>query len=162
MTSRSTHDQVRRAVPDDAEELTRLRALMFRDMGRPADLLDEAWSRRNVEHFRARLADTESFAAFVVDQPDAGLAAVAVGWLDQHLIGPTNPSGQVGYIANICTDSAFRRRGYSRSTLTALLDWLRSRDIRLVNLHASEDGANLYKSMGFTESTETSLTLHLH
>lgn len=116
MTERSTHDQVRRAVPDDAEELTRLRALMFRDMGRPADLLDEAWSRRNVEHFHARLADTESFAAFVVDQPDAGLAAVAVGWLDQHLIGPTNPSGQVGYVANICTDSAFRRRGYSRNT----------------------------------------------
>ncbi len=83
-------------------------------------------------------------------------------WLNRHLIGVTNPSGRVGYVANICTDREFRLRGYSRATLTALLDWMRSTGIQLVNLHASADGDHLYRSLGFTDPEETSLTLRLH
>lgn len=74
------------------------------------------------------------------DKPDGGLAAVAIGWLDQHLIGTANPTGRVGYVANMCTEPDFRRRGFGRITLTALLDWMRSTGTRTVNLHASTDG----------------------
>ena len=124
---------VRRAGPDDAAELTRLRAIMFADMGRDPALLTEDWQRRNVAHFGHRLAETDLFAAYVVDQPGGdGLAACAVGWLNEHLIGTNNPVGRSGYVANICTDPAYRRRGYSRASLTALVDWLRSTGIRVV------------------------------
>src|SRR5512133_2229 len=39
--------EVRRARPDDAAELTRLRVVMFTDMGRDPAPLDEDWLRRN-------------------------------------------------------------------------------------------------------------------
>ena len=103
--------EVRRAAPDDATELTRLRRLMFADMGRDPGLLDDDWQRRNVVHFSRRLAETDVFAAYVVDRPGGGLAACAVGWLNEHLIGTANQVGRVGYIANMSTDPAYRRRG---------------------------------------------------
>jgi ribosomal protein S18 acetylase RimI-like enzyme len=151
--------EVRRAGPDDAAELTRLRVLMFADMGRDPGLLDDAWRRRNVAHFRRRLAETDVFAAYVVDRPGGGLAACAVGWLNEHLIGTANQLGRVGYIANMSTDPAYRRRGYARATLVALLAWLRSTGITTVDLHATPDGESLYRSLGFTEPTEPALTL---
>lgn len=151
--------EVRRAGADDAAELTRLRAVMFTDMGRDPGLLDEDWRRRNVAHFRRRLAETDLFAAYVVDRPEGGLAASAVGWLNDHLVGTANQTGRVGYIANMCTDPAYRRRGYGRATLLALLAWLRSTGITAVDLHATPDGESLYRSLGFTEPTDRALTL---
>ena len=151
--------EVRRAGPDDAAELTRLRIVMFADMGRDLAPLDEDWRRRNVAHFRRRLAETEVFAAYVVDRPGGGLAASAVGWTNEHLIGTANRTGRSGYIANMCTDPAYRRRGYGRATLVALLAWLRTTGITTVDLHATPDGEPLYRTLGFTEPTDRALTL---
>jgi GNAT superfamily N-acetyltransferase len=152
-------DAARRAGIDDAAELTRLRMIMFTDMGRDPRLLDEDWQWRNTAHFRRRLAETELFAAYVVDGPAGGLAASAVGWLNEHLIGTKNPAGRVGYIANMCTDPEYRRRGYGRATLTELLGWLRSTGVTMVDLHATPDGEPLYRSVGFTEPADPALTL---
>ena len=133
---------------------------MFLDMGRDPALLTADWRQRNVTHFRRRLAETDLFAAYVVDQPDGGgLAACAVGWLNEHLVGTNNPVGRSGYVANICTDPAHRRRGHSRATLTALLDWLRSTGIAVVDLHATPDAEPLYRSLGFRDPTDRALTL---
>ena len=132
---------------------------MFADMGRDPGLLDDDWQRRNVAHFRRRLAETDVFAAYVVDRPGGGLAACAVGWLNEHLIGTANQVGRVGYIANMSTDPAYRRRGYGRAALVALLAWLRSTGITTVDLHATPDGEALYRSLGFTDPTDPALTL---
>jgi GNAT superfamily N-acetyltransferase len=134
---------------------------MFQDMGHDTGAMDERWRDHNVEHFRARLLDIESFAAFVIDKPDRGLAACAVGWLNPHLVGLHNLSARTGYVANMSTDVAYRRRGYGQATLAALLDWLRSTGVGRVNLHASPDGESLYRSLGFTEPQEPALTLRL-
>lgn len=100
------------------------------------------------------------FAAYVVDRPGGdGLAASAIGWLNEHLIGTANPTGRVGYIANMSTDRDCRRRGYGRATLVALLAWLRSTGITTVDLHATPDGESLYRSLGCTEPTDPALTL---
>ncbi len=154
--------EVRRAGPADAGELTRLRALMFQEMGRDMTRVDEEWRRRSIAHFAERLADRESFAAFVVDKESDGLAASAVGWLDQHLIGAANLSGRIGYVANVSTDVAYRRRGYARQTMTALLGWMRTTGISTVNLHASPGAESMYRSLGFEEPTYRALTLRLH
>jgi GNAT superfamily N-acetyltransferase len=161
MTTTHGPTPVRRANVDDAAELTRLRRVMFLHMGRDPDLLDDIWQQRNIAHFRSRLADTDEFAAFVVDRPGGGLAAVAVGWLNPHLVGTRNPTARTGYIANMSTDPAYRRRGHGRATLVALLDWMRDTGVTAVDLHASRDGEHLYRSVGFAEPADTALTLRL-
>ena len=88
----------------------------------------------------------------------ARLATSAVGWLDDHLIGTANQTGRVGYVANMCTDPAYRRRRWAGATLVSLLAWLRSTSITTVDLHATPDGESLYRSLGFTEPTDQALT----
>ncbi|MHB8296674.1 MAG: GNAT family N-acetyltransferase [Acidimicrobiales bacterium] len=161
MVATPDHVFARRATPEDADELTRLRVLMFGDMGHEGLPMDAQWRERNVEHFRARLLDRDTFAAFVVDKPDWGLAACAVGWLNPHLVGLRDLSGRTGYIANMSTEPDYRRRGYGRATLLALLEWMRSTGIGRVNLHASADGEKLYRSLGFIDPQEPALTLRL-
>jgi len=152
---------VRRATGGDAAELTRLRIVMFEGMGQDVSGLGEGWRQRNIEHFRARLRESGTFAAFVIDKPGGGLAACAVGWLNPHLIGLRHCTGRRGYIANTCTDAGYRRRGYGRATLGPLLEWMREAGVGTVDLHASPDGEPLYRSLGFTEPDQPALTLRL-
>lgn len=154
--------EVRRAGGDDAAELTRLRVVMFTDMGADVALMDEAWRAKMRSHLVARLAERDRFAAFVVDAPGAGgLAASAVGWLNRYLPSGPNPSGDVGYIASMSTDVDFRGRGYARATLTALVDWMRSLRVHHVDLHATAPGERLYRSLGFAPPRDPALTLRL-
>jgi ribosomal protein S18 acetylase RimI-like enzyme len=149
---------VRRAGVEDAAALTRLRRLMFVEMGRDPALLDDQWFRLSVAHFTDRLADEATFAAFVVDG-DESVVACAAGWLNPHLIGTRNRSGRSGYIANVATDPGYRGRGYARATTSALLEWLRGTGISTVDLHATAQAEGLYRSLGFVEPADRALTL---
>lgn len=151
---------VRRAVAEDAEGLTRLRRLMFVEMGRDPALMGAGWFRRAASDFAERLADVDSFGAFVVDGEEGeGVVSSAVGWLNPHLVGTRNQSGRSGYIANVATDPAYRGRGYARATTSALLEWLRGTGIRTVDLHATAPAEGLYRSLGFVEPADRALTL---
>jgi len=56
----------------------------------------------------------------------------------------------------------WRRRGYARACLDALLGWFRDEtEARVINLNASGDGIALYKSLGFTEPRYPALQLRL-
>jgi GNAT superfamily N-acetyltransferase len=153
--------RVRRAVVDDAGELVRLRALMLAAMSgrapRPGPWQDAA-ARTLVQ----RLADPDGrWAAFVVDKQDrpTGLAACVVGVIESRLGGPDNPSGEVGYVFNVVTEPGYRRRGYSRAAMRALLDWYRERGIISVDLRASPPGEPLYRELGFAPTAATAMRL---
>ncbi|MEY9947314.1 GNAT family N-acetyltransferase [Kitasatospora sp. GAS1066B] len=145
--------EVRQARPEDASELVRLRLLMFEAMqgqARPGP-----WQQTAEEVLRERLADpaATTMPAFVVDDPRrAGrLAACAVGTLEQRLPAPGHPEGRFGFIFNICTDPAHRRRGYARACTEALLAWFDEHRVTRIDLHATEGGEQLYRGLGFAE-----------
>ncbi|MEU8076937.1 GNAT family N-acetyltransferase [Catellatospora citrea] len=150
--------ETRRAVAGDAAELVRLRAVMLGAMaGQPVE--PGPWQEEALAMLRARLAEPEpTMAAYVVDAPDGvGLAACAVGTVDLRLGGPANPSGRTGYVYNVVTDAAYRRRGFSRACMSALLDWFAERGVSTVDLRATADGEPLYRELGFAPVSHTSL-----
>lgn len=148
-----TEIEVRRAKPDDAEALVRLRALMFDAMGVEAGGEDAPWRAGAVKYFAEGLASPESFAAFVVDDPEAGVVAAAVGHCNVHPPSPKDLTTTRGYLYNVSTDPAFRRRGLARACVIALLDWYRDEtEVGQVELHATEQGDNLYQALGFVGS----------
>ncbi|MCQ4207252.1 MULTISPECIES: GNAT family N-acetyltransferase [Streptomyces] len=152
---------VRRAVPEDAEELTRLRKIML-DAMRPSD--DVRWQPATVAALRSHLAAADGeLTAFVVDAPDGAgtLAACATGAIDHSLGSPGNPAGTAGHVFNVCTDPDHRRRGYSRACMEALLDWFRERDVHRVDLHATAEGEPLYASLGFARTPAPAMRLTL-
>jgi GNAT superfamily N-acetyltransferase len=100
-------------------------------------------------------------AAFVVDRPAgaAGLAACAIGIIEERLGSPASPAGLIGYVFSVVTDPDQRRKGYSRGCTTALLDWFRARGVGMVDLRASEEGESLYESLGFRRTADPAMRL---
>jgi GNAT superfamily N-acetyltransferase len=147
----------RRATPRDAAALLDLRVVMesaFRD-----EVPDGPWRRECVALFERRLAPPgNDFAAFVVDGPDGVPVSSGVGWVEQHLPGPSNPTGRVGYVASMSTRPQYRRRGYARAVLGALMGWFDSVGIVRVTLTAAPMGQSLYRSTGFGDPHDPILT----
>lgn len=139
----------------DAAEVVRLAELMFRPL--VGDALDDAawaqWSAASEAAVRDRLG--RDLAVFVVDDPDrpGRLAACGGGTVQRRLPNPWHPDGLAGYVQWMSTDEAWRRRGMGRAVLRALLAWFESRGVDNVELHATPDGAALYRSEGFWRGT---------
>jgi GNAT superfamily N-acetyltransferase len=154
--------QVRAATPHDIPELVRLRALLFermeQDLGpAPPSAAGDGWREACAAEFRARFADG-TIGVFVVDGDDERLAACGIGLIDRRMPGPYTPTGQWGYISGMVTDPAHRRRGHARAIMTELMRWFAGRGIGRVEMHATSDAEELYRSFGFTEHVEPSLT----
>lgn len=151
---------VRRATLDDVPALVRMRALMLSDMGMETADAEAPWRAASTLWFSERLRLPDEFAAFLVDDPELGVVASAVGACDGHAPSPANPSGLHGHISNVSTDPRRRRRGYARACLDALITWFREETpVTVVNLNATADGAGLYASFGFAAPAHPSLQL---
>ncbi len=128
----------------------RLAELMFRGL---AGALDEgqwaSWRRAALEVVARLPKDT--VAVFVVDNPrrPGTLVSCGAGIVVPRLPNPWHSGGRVGYVQWMSTEPAFRRRGLARAVLRAVLGWFDERDVDNVELHATEQGAPLYRSEGF-------------
>ena len=147
--------EARPARTGDGPEIVRLAAIMYGSMG--MDLSDPTWEVEARRHVAERLG--HDLAIFVVDHPrQAGrLVAAAAGTMAARLPAPINPSGVAGYVQWVCTDVEFRGRGLGRQVITNLLEWYESRGVAIVDLHASEMGERLYRSLGFDEGGQKAM-----
>ncbi|MFE5211060.1 GNAT family N-acetyltransferase [Streptomyces sp. NPDC056600] len=156
----------RRALPEDAREVLRLRQVML-DAVHPGRTPTDPggtpeWHAGALEPLRRRLADEDGdFAAFVVDHPErpGALASLAVGQIGYRIGGPDNPGGLDGYVFSVATDTDARHRGCSRACVELLLSWFREQGCGRVGLTASTDGEPLYTSLGFVPHPYPSMRL---
>jgi ribosomal protein S18 acetylase RimI-like enzyme len=152
---------LRRATSADVDALLRLRVVMHEGI-HGTTAAETVWSAATAEWLVAALDDPATFAAFVVDEPGRGVVSVAVGRTVPGMPSPRNPSGLRGHVFNVATDADRRRRGYARRCMEALLAWFRADTaVGRVELHASADGIELYRSLGFVLPREPALQLTL-
>ena len=152
---------VRRAAPDDAAELLRLRQAMIDAL--PDSDPGTDWHAESLPTLRERLASDEDFGAFVVEHPErpGSLAALVVGTVDYRIGKAGNPHGKAGFVFSVATDPDARRRGYARVCMEELLQWFRERGAGQVLLTASPDAEPLYASLGFTRKPDPMMGLML-
>ncbi|MFG2962066.1 MULTISPECIES: GNAT family N-acetyltransferase [unclassified Streptomyces] len=153
---------VRRAGPEDAPEVLRLRQVMIDSMVEPDGPTE--WHAESLPTLRARLGAADGdFAAFVVDHPErpGALAALVVGTLEYRIGRAGNPHGRVGQVFSVATDPDARRRGYARACMAELLEWFRERGAAQVDLNASSQAEPLYASLGFVRKPDPSMRLTL-
>ncbi|MEU6381290.1 GNAT family N-acetyltransferase [Streptomyces sp. NPDC046909] len=153
---------VRRAVPEDAREVLRLRQVMIDSMAGADPSTD--WHAGSLPVLEGRLADPDGeFAVFAVDHPErpGALAAIAVGTVEYRIGRADNPRGRVGHVFSVATDPGARRRGYARACVTELLEWFRERGAGQVDLNASAEAEPLYASLGFVRKPDPSMRLRL-
>jgi len=130
--------------------VVRLAELMFR--GLRTDVPEatwRAWRRQATEAVVTRRPS--ECAVFVVDDPDqpGRLAACGTGVVSTRMPNPFHRTSRCGYVQWMSTEPSWRRRGMARAVLRALLDWFESHGVDNVELHATAEGAALYRSEGF-------------
>ncbi|MET9381510.1 N-acetyltransferase [Streptomyces sp. NPDC002928] len=153
---------VRRAVPEDAQEVLRLRQVMIDSLFVADPSTD--WHAESLPTLRAKLSEPGGdFAAFVVDHPErpGALAALVAGTIEYRIGRLGNPEGIVGFVFSVATDPDARRRGYARACMDELLAWFRARGAAQVQLTASAEAEPLYASLGFKPKPDPLMELKL-
>jgi ribosomal protein S18 acetylase RimI-like enzyme len=139
----------------DLELVCRHREAMFREAGR-----DAATLATMTAHFRAwlapRLADGRYFGFALIDAEanDALLAGIGLMEIDwpPH---PAHPEqDRRGYVLNVYVEPHARRRGLARQLMQLADEEFARRGIRYAILHATEQGRDLYRQLGWSGTTE--------
>ncbi|HLK48709.1 MAG TPA: GNAT family N-acetyltransferase [Bryobacteraceae bacterium] len=159
MSSKPSEEfRVRGATVADAGTIIKHRRAMFFDMGRR----DEAWLDGVAAAFLPwllnKLENGEYLGWFAV-APDRSIAAGAGLWLLDWFPHRPDRSGLRGYLLNVYTEPAYRRRGLARQLVEITLYYCRQQGIDIATLHASEEGRPLYESLGFEATNEMRIGL---
>ena len=145
---------VRWATSGDIPELVRLRRVMFESMA--LDVPPSA-EEAMAAVLTTGLLDGTLFAAVVDGDGPGELAACGIGMTAQRVPGPHILSGRYGYVQSMVTDERHRRRGLARGVLELLMARFAELGVTRVDLHATDMGAPLYRSMGFGEGSQPEL-----
>ena len=147
---------IRPASVDDIPDLVHLRRTMFESMGYddPAQLAAADQAAR--EYFAAAIPSGEFYGWLAITAEGQAVGSGGAV-LDRHPPGPSNLSGQSGYVMNISTDPHYRRQGIARRIMQTIIGWMAAQGIPKVTLHATEVGRPLYEQLGFVESNEMHL-----
>jgi GNAT superfamily N-acetyltransferase len=144
---------IRKATTIDIPEIVKQRRLMFEAMGfedtHKLHLTEEA----SFNFFTEKIS-CDMFHGWVAVTNTGRIVCNAGLIIDQHPPGPNNLSGKIAYVFNLFTLPDFRRQGIARKIMQTILEWTRELGIIVLTLHATEEGENLYKSLGFIGSTE--------
>ncbi len=154
----STTISIRKATIDDVSDLVRLRRMMFEAIGYTDPAALDASDQAGAIYMRQALDAGDFHAWLAVTASDWPVACGGL-LIDRHLPTPNNLSGKVAYILNVVTHPDHRRRGLARKLMQTMLRWVNEQGITKVSLHASEDGASLYKMLGFKPANEMQLDL---
>jgi GNAT superfamily N-acetyltransferase len=139
------------ATEADIEELIRVRLEFLQDLHgpQPADEVEKL--SRAIREYLATEIPAGRFVAWLCrsEGATAGVAGIAFYRLPPSF---RNPSGRVGYIMNIYTVPAHRRRGIARVLLEKVVEDARSRGVGRLVLHATAEGRPLYEAHGFADT----------
>ena len=147
---------IREAAPDESAIILHHRRSMFRDMGEgTVEELDRMVKVARPWLARA-LADGLYRRWLAVDGSGrvAGGGGVLLGAWPAN---PKDPCTERAVILNVYTEPEFRKRGIARQVMVTILEWLKQKGFRAVNLHASAEGRPLYEKLGFEATNEMRL-----
>lgn len=136
---------IRRATPDDAYTLARLRQAMAEEM-RPDEPRDPSFVERTFVYWYERLESEQalSWLAEVEGRP-IGMASL----LCHH--HPPLPLGERrrGYVTGVYVVPEQRRQGHGRALMAAVIEYGREQKLQRLELRTSPSGRPLYTTLGF-------------
>ncbi len=145
---------LRQATLADLDTLIYHRYAMWRDMGRPAEVL-EAVNAAAREYFQSELPNGRYVGWFAETEGKivGGAGVVISPWPGS----PGSTLAKRAMILNVFVEPDFRRRGIARSLMLAVIEWCKIQGFPAVGLHASDEGRPLYAALGFQPTNEMQL-----
>ena len=150
---------IRQTTVAGVPDLVRLRRLMFEAMGfdDPAQL--DVADAAAAAYFAEAIPAGRFYGWLAITSAGVAVGSGGVVVDQHHPPGPSNLSGQIGYIMNVVTAPRYRRQGIARRIMQVILKWLAEQGIQRVTLHTTEMGRPLYEEVGFVDSNEMRLRL---
>ena len=140
---------VKRACISDIASLTALRVEFLReDCGELSEEVTGKLKESLPVYFEKNL--NRSIFCYLIREAEAVVACAFLLVVEK----PANPmfiTGKTGTVLNVYTKPAFRRKGYGKALMEALLQDAAEMNLSSVDLEATEDGYDLYKSVGFKD-----------
>lgn len=152
--------KLRKAEIFDCEQLADLRMAYLRDGGRKFS--DEEASRMREKllgYFNRHISYGGCIAYFA--EVDGQIVSTAFLSIAERPPRNDVSSCLVGTVYNVYTLPQYRRHGYAKAVMTALLDDAHERGIGSVDLLASEEGKPLYEALGFRLSKHIPMQMKL-
>jgi len=150
----------RLATTADLDVLVRHRVRMFAAMGFTSADGFAALGRASRSWLSAALVDGRYMGWLIA--PAAAPHAIAAGagmLLHEWPPGIRDNGTTRAYILNVYTEPEHRARGLATLATRAAIEEARRRNIRVVSLHASDEGRPIYEKLGFEETGEMRLLL---
>ena len=95
---------------------------------------------RHFEPWVRRMLANENMSGWIISDGERDIASAGFLVLDwaPHFLDPAGE--QRGYVLNVFVEPEYRRRGLAQALMSECMDEARRRGIRVVALHASEEG----------------------
>jgi predicted acetyltransferase len=137
-----------RATQADVETLVENRILFALELNgeQPQEKVDALRKQMTAYFLKATLDNSCISFIAMCDQQVAGIGSVHLREVPGNF---KNPSGKWGYIMNMYTVPAFRRKGICKGILNALMEDATKLGAMVFELHATEEGEFVYKQNGF-------------
>lgn len=145
--------ETRPATLADAALIASHRRAMFAAMGGFDESTLDTLARAS-EPWTDRMIEAGKYLGWIISDEERPVASAGLLILDwpPH---PFDPTGETrAYLLNVFVDPEYRRRGLARSLVEFCLSEAHRRNIRVVTLHASREGAPLYEQLGFKTTNE--------
>ena len=134
----------------DVDALTELRLDYLIEDNGSLEHSDAETIRNNLpDYFREHL--NNDLFAYVIRE-DGIIVSCAFLLIVMKPMIPSFINGKTATVLNVYTRPAYRRRGYARMLMDAMIIDAKKQNIDVIELKATEDGYHLYRSVGFEDN----------
>ena len=145
---------INQATMDDLGQLIELRLAYLTDDFGQLDQDQVLQLREELpSYFQRHLGN--DLLAFAARADDGTIVSCAWLLLVEKPPSPRFPNGRTGVLFNVYTTPKHRRQGLARRTMGALIEEAYLRKLDVLELHATDDGYPLYRSLGFADDSTT-------
>jgi GNAT superfamily N-acetyltransferase len=142
--------EIREGTPVDLELLTHLRLEFLSERtGTPRDEVLGTLAEPTRAYLLERFAAGDLWTWFAED--DGTCVGVVTVVIDHTPPRPSDLRVQQGHVLNMFVRPERRREGIGRRLLSAAIDAAKVRGLRMLVLHATDDGRPLYEGLGFAD-----------
>jgi ribosomal protein S18 acetylase RimI-like enzyme len=145
--------EIRTAETTDAALISAHRRAMFAEIQTLDESLLNTLERRSIA-WTERMIREEKYYAWIATDAGRSVASASLLILDwpPH---PFDPEGELrGYLLNVYVEPEFRKRGLAHELVERSMAEARRRAIRVITLHSSQAGRQIYERFGFRATNE--------
>lgn len=139
-----------KASIEDIQQLTELRIAYLTEDNGGLDRKDLETIRQNLPDYFMRNLNQTIFG--YVARNEGEVIACALLLVMEKPMSPAFITGKTGTVLNVYTKPNYRRNGYARRLMNMLQDDASNMGLSVVELKATEEGYQLYKSIGFVDT----------